>query len=73
LIAEQKKLLQKVYASIYGFNIGMNCGATAGQKILNIMSNWFQGARVTLKIQEVELVTSLHRKVSTRAKVIKDR
>ena len=35
LIAEQKKLLQERYSTIDGFNIGMNCGGTAGQTIFH--------------------------------------
>lgn len=35
LMAEQKKLLQDQDASINGFNIGMNCGETAGQTIFH--------------------------------------
>lgn len=35
LIAEQKKLLQDLDSTIDGFNIGMNCGETAGQTIFH--------------------------------------
>ena len=35
LIAEQKKLLQEIDSTIDGFNIGMNCGETAGQTIFH--------------------------------------
>lgn len=35
LMAEQKKLLQEQDATIDGFNIGMNCGETAGQTIFH--------------------------------------
>jgi ATP adenylyltransferase len=35
LIAEQKKLLQEKDSTIDGFNIGMNCGVTAGQTIFH--------------------------------------
>jgi diadenosine tetraphosphate (Ap4A) HIT family hydrolase len=35
LMAEQKKLLQKEDPTINGFNIGMNCGETAGQTIFH--------------------------------------
>jgi len=35
LIAEQKKLLQEKDSTIDGFNIGMNCGETAGQTIFH--------------------------------------
>jgi diadenosine tetraphosphate (Ap4A) HIT family hydrolase/5-methylcytosine-specific restriction endonuclease McrA len=35
LMAEQKRLLQEQDSSIDGFNIGMNCGETAGQTIFH--------------------------------------
>jgi ATP adenylyltransferase len=35
LITDHKNELQKIDASITGFNIGMNCGETAGQTILH--------------------------------------
>lgn len=35
LMAEQRKLLQEQDATIDGFNIGMNCGETAGQTIFH--------------------------------------
>lgn len=35
LMAEQKKLLQEQDSTIDGFNIGMNCGETAGQTIFH--------------------------------------
>ena len=35
LIVSQKKLLEKFDATISGFNIGMNCGETAGQTIFH--------------------------------------
>lgn len=35
LMADQKKFLQEQDSSIDGFNIGMNCGATAGQTIFH--------------------------------------
>lgn len=35
LMAEQKKLLQEQDSKIDGFNIGMNCGETAGQTIFH--------------------------------------
>jgi diadenosine tetraphosphate (Ap4A) HIT family hydrolase len=35
LMAEQKKLLQEQDLTIAGFNIGMNCGETAGQTIFH--------------------------------------
>ncbi len=35
LMAEQKKLLQEQDSTINGFNIGMNCGETAGQTIFH--------------------------------------
>jgi len=35
LMADQKKLLQKQDSTIDGFNIGMNCGETAGQTIFH--------------------------------------
>lgn len=35
LMAEQKKLLQDADASIDGFNIGMNCGESAGQTVFH--------------------------------------
>ncbi len=35
LMAEQRKLLQEQDSTIDGFNIGMNCGETAGQTIFH--------------------------------------
>ena len=35
LMAEQKQLLQEADASIDGFNIGMNCGESAGQTVFH--------------------------------------
>jgi ATP adenylyltransferase len=35
LMAEQKKILQKEDSSIDGFNIGINCGESAGQTIFH--------------------------------------
>ena len=35
LMAEQKTLLQEADASIDGFNIGMNCGDSAGQTVFH--------------------------------------
>ena len=35
LITEQKQLLQELDASIDGFNIGMNCGESAGQTVFH--------------------------------------
>jgi diadenosine tetraphosphate (Ap4A) HIT family hydrolase len=34
-MSEQKKLLQEKDSTIDGFNIGMNCGETAGQTIFH--------------------------------------
>jgi diadenosine tetraphosphate (Ap4A) HIT family hydrolase len=35
LLAEQKELLELADTTIDGFNIGMNCGETAGQTIFH--------------------------------------
>jgi ATP adenylyltransferase len=35
LMAEQKKLLQEADSTIDGFNIGMNCGESAGQTVFH--------------------------------------
>jgi len=35
LMAEQKKLLQVADSTIDGFNIGMNCGESAGQTVFH--------------------------------------
>ena len=35
LMAEQKKLLQDADSTIDGFNIGMNCGESAGQTVFH--------------------------------------
>jgi ATP adenylyltransferase len=35
LMAEQKKLLQESDSTIDGFNIGMNCGESAGQTVFH--------------------------------------
>ena len=35
LMAEQKKLLQEADLTIDGFNIGMNCGESAGQTVFH--------------------------------------
>ena len=66
LLTNQRTSLQEADSTIYGFNIGMNCGETAGQTIFHCHVHLIPRRKGDVENPRVVCVTSLLEKAFTK-------